>query len=265
MKLSLSNLSWGDTPIQQMIPLIEEIGIQGIEIAPTAIWPELKSTRNIELRKMRDLIESHGLEVSGLQSLLYGHKDYQLFSRSTWPRMRSHLEFMFSVASILGAKVLVFGSPRNRVRGNLQIDLANQIACEFFTSLIPSLEKNNLVMTLEPNAPEYGCDFLLTYEEVRNLTSLINSDWVKPQIDTGCLWMVREDPSSAFHSEMPHHVHLSNPNLQDVPGDSNFDNFLSLIRASEYKGWLVIESLGETIEKALHAAKWLKSEIGDAK
>lgn len=262
MKYSLSNLSWGETPIQQMLPRIKQVGFHGIEIAPTAIWPEIKSTDILEIKKMRDLIEGCGLEVSGLQSLLYGHPDYQLFSKNTWPMMRSHLEFMFSLANTLGAEVVVFGSPRNRIKGQLPKDLANEIAAEFFTTLLPSLKQNNLILTLEPNAPEYGADYLLNYSDVRQLSKLIDSPYILPQIDTGCLWMVAEEPSVAYSSCKPHHIHISNPNLASVPGESNFKELFEQIRSSDYKGWLVIETLGESGDEAIKAAKWLSEELG---
>ena len=265
MKYSLSNLSWGKTPIHQMLPQIKNVGFHGIEIAPTVIWPEIKSVAVSEVEKMRNLIESYGLAVSGLQSLLYGHADYQLFSRSTWPMMRLHLEYMFSLAKTLGAEVVVFGSPRNRLKGELTDDLANEIAADFFATLLPSLEQNNLVLTLEPNAPEYGADYLLNYSDVRHLSSLINSPYILPQIDTGCLWMVGEEPADAFRSCMPRHIHISNPNLATVPGKSNFVELFDLIRESSYEGWLVIETLGKSGNMAIKEATWLSDELGKTK
>jgi D-psicose/D-tagatose/L-ribulose 3-epimerase len=265
LKYSLSNLSWGETPINQMLPRIKQIGFHGVEIAPTAIWPEIKSTDASLFKKMRYLIEDNGLEVSALQSLLYGNLDYQLFSRGTWLMMKSHLEFMFTLAKTLGASVVVFGSPRNRLKGELSKELAHEIAAEFFATLLPSLERNNLVMTLEPNASEYGADYLLNYSDVRQLSSLINSPHISPQIDTGCLWMVGEEPSSAFRSFTPHHIHISNPNLGILPGESNFKELFSLIRDSGYKGWLVIETLGNSGDAAIEAAQWLRDELGKVK
>jgi len=265
LKYSISNLSWGETPIDEMLPRIKEVGLHGIEIAPTAIWPEIKSSDFSDVKRMRDLIESHGLKVSGLQSLLYGHPDYQLFSRSTWSLMRSHLEIMFTLARTLGAEVVVFGSPRNRLKGDLPKDLANEIAAEFFATLLPSLERNNLTLTLEPNAPEYGADYLLNYSDVQQLSSLIKSPYILPQIDTGCLWMVGEEPSLAYRSFIPHHIHISSPNLGSVPGESNFKELFDLIRNSDYKGWIVIETLDKSGDKAIKAAKWMSDELGKVK
>ena len=262
MKYSLSNLSWGKTPLHEMLPRIKQVGFHGIEIAPTAIWPEMKSIDFLEFKRMRYLIEDNGLEVSALQSLLYGHPEYQLFSRSTWPEMKSHLEFVFSLAQTLGAGVVVFGSPRNRLKGDLSTGLAHEIASEFFSSLLPSLERNDLVMTLEPNAPEYGADYLLNYCDVLELSSLIDSPHILPQIDTGCLWMVGEDPTLAFRSHKPHHLHISNPNLGVIPGDSNFEELFSQIRDTNFEGWLVIESLGISGDYAIEAAQWLINELG---
>lgn len=261
MKLSISNLSWGKAPISEILPRIKEIGLQGVEIAPTAIFGELNGNELKKAEELRQMIEFNGLKVSGSQSLLYGHPEYQLFSKDTWPMMREHLEYVFELSSKLGAEIAVFGSPKNRLRNRIQRKEADEIAAEFFTSIIPSLNRNNIVLTLEPNATEYGADYLINYEEVIALSRIINSPYVLPQIDTGCLWMEGEDPSEAFKNLMPHHLHISNPNLGQVPGDSNFTDLFNLIEKSEYKGWIVIESLGNSDKNALEAAKWLRSEM----
>jgi sugar phosphate isomerase/epimerase len=172
---------------------------------------------------------------------------------------------MFEVAGALGAKVAVFGSPKNRIKGNISKDVANDTAMEFFSSLVPSLEKNDVVLTLEPNAPDYGADYLLDYEDVCKLSSLIGSNQIAPQIDTGCLWMVGADPISALEITMPHHLHLSTPNLGEVPGLWDFSDLLQKVSLRNYEGWIVIESLEKSLEKSLRSSRWLKSEVSGLK
>jgi len=261
MKISISNLAWGKTSLLEAVKIVENVGLSGIEIAPTALWPNLYSVTPLEIKRTREILLDSGLRVSGIQSLLYGHPEFQLFDKSTWPELRKHIEIILEIAENLETKVAVFGSPKNRVKGRLKKAEADLIAAEFFSTLLPVLERSDVVLTLEPNAPEYGADYLTSYAEVQELSDLIGSLRVAPQIDTGCMWMVGEDLCQAFESRIPHHIHISNPNLGEVPGSSNYDHIFELIKTSEYSGWLVIETLNQPPEKIMHASKWLVSKM----
>ena len=118
-----------------------------------------------------------------------------------------------------------------------------------------------MVLTLEPNAPEYGADFLTSYEEVVLLCRKIDSESIKPQIDTGCLWMVGQEPLDALNFTLPHHIHISVPNLTEVPGNMSFSTFFESLKLSAYAGWVTIETIGESTQQAIKSIKWLKNEV----
>ncbi len=261
MKISISNLAWGKTPLNEIIPKLAEAGIQGIEIAPTAIWPDLNDVRDKDLLEFKRYIEGYNLSVSGLQSLLYGHPELQLFEQKSWDDLKKHLEKVIRFGGLLSADVAVFGSPKNRLRGNLDSKKANELATRFFRQIEACLKDNNVVLTLEPNAKDYGADFLTNYEEVVNLSRAIDSPMIKAQIDTGCLWMSGGDPAVEFLKHTPHHIHMSTPNLGVVPGKSNFESFIDVIKSSNFPGWVVIETLNTPPIQSLDAIKWLKSKL----
>lgn len=265
MKYSISNLAWDDTPLDQIIPKLANAGLQGVEIAPTAIWPDLDQVSDQEIIEFKGYLESHNLVVSGIQSLLYGHPELQLFDQSCWRGLRTHLEKVITVGGLLGADVAVFGSPKNRVRGILDLNQANHLASTFLKQLNPHLKANNIVLTLEPNAPDYGADYLTTYEDVVHLSNNINSEYIKPQIDTGCLWMIGVPPENAYSYFMPHHIHLSVPNLDQVPGGYRFEEIMSRAQLTKYSRWVVIEMLElekDSLDGVFNAIKWL-TDIGN--
>lgn len=260
MKLSISNLAWGVTPLKDIAPRLKAIGIDGIEIAPTALWPDLSKVSTKEVVEVRKYLNGEGLSVSGIQSLLFGHPEYQLFNSSTRKKMLEHLKMVIRIGGALGADVAVFGSPKNRIKGALSNDDANQLAKVFFTQLVDALDENNIVLTLEPNAPQYGADFLVSYDEVVHLSKIINVPSIAPQIDTGCLWMGGMDPLKALVDFHPHHIHLSTPQLGVVPGDHAFKDILKFAHEIGYQRWLVIEMLqGKTNNsaEAIESAMWL--------
>ena len=260
MKYSISNLSWGDTSLDKVIPRLSVAGLHGIEIAPTAIWPDLDILSNSEILKFKGYLKDHGLVVSGIQSLLYGHPELQLFDHSCWIDLRRHLEKVLRIGGLLGADVAVFGSPKNRLKGSLDVNQANELANTFLRQLDPCLKENNIVLTLENNAPGYGADYLITYEDVLSLTQKINSENIRPQIDTGCLWMIDRSPEKAFELSTPHHIHFSTPNLECVPGDFNFNPLIKMIQLTNFSGWIVLEMINKnrnSLNQILSTIKWL--------
>jgi D-psicose/D-tagatose/L-ribulose 3-epimerase len=259
-RLSVSNLAWPDTPVESIAPRLRAAGIQGVEIAPTAIWPEAPHVPAKVVREHAERWRDHGLKVSGIQSLLYGHPELQLFDRATWPAMQAHLTSMIEIARGLGARIAVFGSPRNRIRGSVEKVDADQLASEFFHSLAPVLAASGVVLTLEPNAPGYGADYLTRYGDVVALSNSIGSPWIQPQVDTGCLTMVGEDPAHAIRMRAPAHVHISVPDLLPPPGPVDHAAVVRALNETGYDGWIVLEVLratSEPLDTAMAAARWL--------
>jgi D-psicose/D-tagatose/L-ribulose 3-epimerase len=270
LKYSISNLSWGKTPLTDVIPKLAIAGVHGVEIAPTAIWPDLDKISDEAVLDLKKYLQGHNLVVSGIQSLLYGHPELQLFNQGCWKDLVKHLENVIRIGGLLGAEVAVFGSPKNRVKGNLEANQADDLAVILLNQLIPCLKENRIVLTLEPNAPDYGADYLMTYEDILQVSNRINSENVKPQIDTGCLWMMNKLPEKAYELQTPHHIHLSTPNLEHVPGHFNFAPLISLMHATNFGGWTVIEMLSNNLnnfEQVLDSIEWLvtlEEEISNA-
>ena len=266
MKHSISNLAWGNAPLDEVIPKLANAGLQGVEIAPTAIWSDLDNLKDEEVLEFKEYLASYNLVVSGIQSLLYGHPELQLFNQNCWQDLRNHLEKVLKIGKILGTEVAVFGSPKNRVRGQLDLNHADDLAETFLKQLIPCLSEYRMVLTLEPNAPQYGTDYLITYEDAVRLSRRIDSARIRPQVDTGCLWMIDKSPVQAYELFTPHHIHLSTPNLGPFPGCYDFDPLFDLLRKSKYSGWTVIEMLNSesiSLEDLESSINWLVTHTGD--
>jgi sugar phosphate isomerase/epimerase len=260
MKRSISNLAWGNEDVSELAPRLQKTGVEGVEIAPTVIWPDAPNVRAKDVSEHKQKWNDYGITVSGVQSLLYGHPNLQIFDRTTWPALLEHLKAMVELSSSLGAGVVVFGSPRNRIKGDLDLVTAHEVFLEFLHKLIPVLENNEVMLTLEPNAPEYGADYLNLYSDVVFLSDLVGSSWIQPQIDTGCLVMVGEDPVASVSYRSPAHVHVSTPHLGRPPGDLDHVALNSSLNEDNYEGWVVLEMLQvntDPIETAIESASWL--------
>jgi sugar phosphate isomerase/epimerase len=265
LKFSISNLAWGPTPLDQIIPRLANAGLHGVEIAPTAIWSDLGNLKDEEVLEFKEYLASYNLFVSGIQSLLFGHPELQLFNQNCWEDLKNHLEKVLKIGKILGAEIAVFGSPKNRVRGQIDLNRADDLAEAFLKQLIPSLSEYRMVLTLEPNAPQYGADYLITYEDAIRLSRRIDSESIRPQVDTGCLWMIDKSPVQACELFTPHHIHLSTPDLGPFPGSYDFDPLFDVLRKSEYSGWMVIEMLHRediSLEDLESSINWLVTHAG---
>lgn len=261
-RLSMSNLAWSEATVESIAPRLRAAGIEGVEIAPTAIWPEAPRVTAKDARKHSRRWHDNGLDVSGIQSLLYGHPELQLLHPETWPAMHSHLTAMIELAHELGTHIAVFGSPRNRIRGNLESAAADRLAIEFFHSLVPVLVASGVTLTLEPNAPAYGADYLIRYTDVVALSEAIGSRQIQPQVDTGCLLMVGEDPVRSIGDRAPAHVHISAPHLLPPPGPVKHELIADSLKKIGYEGWIVLEMLqapSNPLGAALEAAEWFAS------
>ncbi|CAB4965814.1 MAG: TIM barrel protein [Actinobacteria bacterium] len=260
MRLSISNLAWPEASVAATAPQLTAAGLNGLEVAPTAVWPDAPRVPAREVKEYAREWQDHGLSVSGIQSLMFGHPQFQLFDRETWPEMLEHLTAMIRLGEALGTHTAVFGSPKNRVKGNLADHEANLICAEFMHLLIPVLMDCEIVLTLEPNAPAYGADYLTHYVDTVVVADLVASSWVQPQVDTGCLSMVGDDPAGAIRARTPAHVHISSPNLAAPPGPVDHDAVRQALIDANYEGWVVLEMLksgSKPLDTAVESAAWL--------
>lgn len=266
MRLSVSNLAWPGGQPEVLAAHLVSAGIQGVEIAPTTLWPAAPSVPTEDLRNYARKLRGMGLTVSGIQSLMFGHPEFQVLQPDTWQGARDHLKSMLTIAHDLGAQVAVFGSPRNRLRGALSLEAAHDRFAEFVQPLLSDLEILEMTLTMEPNAPDYGADYLTTYEEVLGLCEVIGSPHVRPQVDTGCLAMAGDDPVAAISKSPPVHVHVSAPHLVAPPGPIDHDGVHAQLLEAKYDGWVVLEMLAspdENLDRISRSANWFVNTYGD--
>ena len=257
----MSSLAWGGAFRPDLAEQLAVLGIQGVEVAPTALTSDGSLPDVADAAGMAARWSDLGLGVSGLQSLLFGRPDLQLFDRQCWPALRERLAQTARLTSAMHGDVAVFGSPRNRLRDDLPMSTALDMAAEFFIGVAPTFEAEGVVLTLEPNPTAYGADFLTTYEQVAALASLVGSDVVRPQVDTGCLMLAGVDPAEAVREAVPAHVHVSAPGLGPVPDPQTpHVRVREALLSGGYQGWVTLEMLSDRLPGGaglLESAAWL--------
>jgi D-psicose/D-tagatose/L-ribulose 3-epimerase len=215
MKLAVSQIAWTPAENDAAHTLMRSKGIELIELVPSRKWPDPRLESNGASERWRLELEQQGLRPVALQALLFGRPELKVFESDTARPCIDYLKAIIRLAAGLGPVALVFGSPRNRFRGNLPLDEARRRAISFFSELGEYSARHGVKLCLEPNPPAYGCDFLTTAREVMSFVRETKTPGLFLQLDVGALSMNGEDPSTIVSDagKLIGHTHASEPHL----------------------------------------------------
>jgi sugar phosphate isomerase/epimerase len=248
-RLAISNIAW-DAAEDDAAAVMRECGATGVEIAPTKWRDDPLEAPAADVAAYRRSWEDRGLPIVSLQSLLFGRPDLQLFGDdATRAALIDYLRRTIDLAAGLGARRLVFGSPKNRVRGALPLADAIAAASDVFRRLGEHAHERGAVICIEANPPGYGCDFITTTAEAAALCRAIDHPGVGVNGDLGGMTMAGEDPAIAISeaASVLAHFHASEPNLAELGtaanGEKRSDHAAaaSALAAVGYDGWVSVE------------------------
>jgi D-psicose/D-tagatose/L-ribulose 3-epimerase len=266
MRLCISNIAWDAEEDNPIAGVLRAHGVEGIEIAPTKIWPRPTETSDAEVAACRNSWQARGLAIPAMQALLFGHPELTIFGD---PLAREHtlcyLARMSALGAKVGATVLVFGSPRNRAIGNLAPERALPIAVEFFRRAGEAAQNTGVQLAIEPNPSQYGCDFIRTIQEGIDLVRKVDHRGFRLHVDASAMILNGEDFESVIDEASPWmaHFHISDPHL-GVLG-CHWDahrRMASALRRAGWNRWISIEmrsaqaqSNQAAVERALQFAR----------
>ena len=237
----VSNIAWPGADLPDALAILRGAGCTAVEIAPFNVFRRWDGIAD-EAKRLRDLIERHGMVCSALQGILYNVPDVELFaSEASRSRLQRHLEDVAALAGLLGAKACVFGAPKQRDPGDLPPDEAWTIAVAALRRFGPSFAQAGSTLAFEANARRYGCRFVTTTAEAVRLVAMADVPGIGVQIDTGTLFLEAEPPG-VLSDAAPHavHAHISEPDLQP-PGGAVHAPIAAALRDSGYAGSLSVE------------------------
>jgi sugar phosphate isomerase/epimerase len=247
MKLAASNIAWDPSEDNAVAAVLRARGFTGVEIAPGKRWESPLEATKQEITAYRDAWEKRGLQVVAMQALLFGRPDLLLFGSQTVRRaLREYVTALIEMAHELGAHALVFGSPKNRKRGKMPLAEATDIAIEFFREVGAVAASRGCVICIEPNPPEYDCDFINTTAEAVALCERIASRGVRVNGDVGALAVCHEDPQATLQrsAQWLGHFHASEPSLVEVTDGSIHATAAATLKACGYDQWVSVEMRG---------------------
>jgi D-psicose/D-tagatose/L-ribulose 3-epimerase len=245
MRIAVSNIAWPAEVDWAAYALLAEMGVAGIEIAPTRVWPGWEGISDAAVGKLRREIEAEGLRVSSLQSILFQKPTLQLFSEGiAAEKFAQHLRFCAGLAAGLGAGAVVFGAPKNRDRGALSEEAAFARAVEVFTPIAEAYAAAGVALCLEANPAAYACNFVTHASEAARLVRAVGSAGLRLHLDTACAGLSGDDVAGLVlaNSDILTHFHASEPMLGAFAEPSAAHGLAAkALREVGYKGWVAVE------------------------
>ena len=243
MRLAVSNIAWAAEEQDAILAARPGMGVAGLEIAPTMIWPGWEGAVPAAARDLRRRLEGQGLAVPALQAILFARPELRVFGDATG--LVEHVARVAELAGVLGAGVMVFGSPRNRLRGDLAPAAAMDAAVPVFRAMAAACQAAGTILGIEANPQEYGGDFLTRWREAAALVERVGHPGVVLHLDTACTALAGEDPveAAAACAGRIGHFHVSAPQLGPVEAGGAIDHpaIAAALRTGGYGGWVSIE------------------------
>ena len=265
MKLAISNIAWDSAEEREVFNILRSGGVTGIEVAPTKLWPDWMGATEQSARRWRDRFTDQGFEIPALQSILFSVDGISIFGDATGrTALVEHVGRVAALGAGLGARVLVFGSPKLRDPGSLEPEQAWMAALEVFAGMAAACDRAGVVLGLEANPEAYGCRFATSLADCVKLVRDVGHPGLGLHLDTGQIAMAEAYPDGAMITRLPPlvHAHASQPWLGtfDKPADVHRGISLSLA-AAQYEGWLSIEmrrQVDDPVGAILNAVNYVK-------
>jgi sugar phosphate isomerase/epimerase len=226
VRLSISNIAWDIDEDERVSLMLARAGVDAIDIAPGKYFPDPAKAGDADIAGVRRWWADRGIEISGMQALLFGTTGLNVFGSPQVQRsLLDHLAAVSRIGAGLGATRVVFGSPKNRDRSGLDDQQALDAGVSFFRQLGAIAQQHGVVFCLEPNPTCYGANFMTTSAETAHVVASVDHPAIRMQLDTGALTINGEDVESVLASSAPlvGHIHASEPDLMPL-GDCATDH-----------------------------------------
>lgn len=229
MRLAISNIAWDVAEDEAVAALLQRYQVDAIDIAPGKYFPQPTQATSADTRRVKDWWAARGIEITGMQALLFGTTGLDVFGPpASQDAMLHHLDGVCRIGAGLGAPRIVFGSPKNRDRSALTDAQTAAVALPFFRRLGDIAAAHGVMISLEPNPTCYGANFMTNCSDTAQVVQQISHPAIRMQFDTGALTINGEDPTMVLQTSasLIGHVHASEPQLLPLGdcGDSGTDH-----------------------------------------
>jgi D-psicose/D-tagatose/L-ribulose 3-epimerase len=274
MKLAVSSIAWTNEEETEVAELLQSLGVKYVEVAPTKLWAnptDKKEATDEAIQAYKTFWESFGIEVVAFQSMLFTCPDLKLFeSAENRQETLTYLQDFIGLAGKMNAGVMVFGSPKNRQRGEIAESEALKTATDFFSKLGDTAQQNHVSFCIEPNAEQYACDFITNAQQGIDLVTAVNNPGFRLHLDIACMTLASDDVAASITAAAAiiEHFHISSPMLEPVEDreDVHHREAAAALRSIGYDKYVSIEmrpgSVGENVARVRTAVEFAQGVYG---
>lgn len=242
LKLSLCNELLADEglTIDQQCEISVALGYVGLELALGSIMEKPHQMSDTEAHSLRQRIESHGLHVTGLHWLLAPYPDLSITDPKKQARSTEILKRLIELCAILGGRVLVHGSPAQRIaQSGRNPEETHADLAEFFAPIARMAEQTGVVYCIEPLA-RAETNVINTVVDAVRLVAEVASPSFRTMIDTSAAGQTEDMPvADLIRQWVPTgniaHIQVNDTN-RGAPGTGT-DPFPDIVRALRDTGW----------------------------
>lgn len=245
MNLSFSHIAWPPEEEDFALVSLRQLNLSDIEVAPMRTFGNPLLADESSVRARVAWYSKRGFKIHAFQALLFGTEGLELFGADeSVERLKSVLIALGRIAGWVGAEPMVFGSPKNRLRGPLSHREAIQHAAPFFREVGDACAAAGSSLVIEANPEAYGADFCTTLEQAVELVQATNSPGFGLHLDAGGMALSDEnfEPILRQSAGLLRHVHVSQPHLASFAApDPVHSRIAPILHEIGYSGRLSIE------------------------
>jgi D-psicose/D-tagatose/L-ribulose 3-epimerase len=248
MLISLCNEVIAGMPFERQCAFARDVGYDSIEIAPVTLTDDPTALTSAQTATWRRAAAEAGLPITSLHYLLRAPAGLSITTADAAVRRRTVevMRALCALAADLGARVLVHGSPDQRVLVPGEEDDGRKRGIECFAAVAEAAAQANVTYCIEPLARNQTA-FVNTVEEAAAIVRAIGSPAVRTMIDCSSAGQTEELPVAELvrrwvPTGLIGHVHFNDPNRRG-PGEGAmaFAPILAALEASNYAGNAAVE------------------------
>ena len=258
MKFSISNIAWDTEHDNEVYTLLQREGFDGIEIAPTRVFPSKPYEMLLQAKDFEKCLSSkYNLVVASIQSIWFGRKEEIFGSNKDRKILIEYTKSAIDFACTVGCTNLVFGCPKNRITKN---DKDMGTAIDFFKNIGEYAQQKGTVLAIEPNPVIYGTNFINTTGQAFEFVKCVDCDGIRVNLDLGTVIYNHESLHSiADNLYYVNHIHISEPNLVPIEKRQLHRDLAEVLYEKKYDHFVSIEmkNLGDllAIKKTIEYVK----------
>ena len=268
MHISFSHIAWPPEEEAAALGFLKGLGLDTIEVAPMRAFGDPLAATESTVREKADWYREQGFCIGSFQALLFGSDGLELFGNGeSQDRMKEYLIAVGRVAGWAGAGPMVFGSPKNRLRGMLTRSEAIGRAAELFREVGDACAEAGSCLVMEANPVAYGADFCNTLAEAVELVTAVDSPGFGLHVDAGGMALGADDFEAALReaAHLVRHVHASqsnlisfaepnpiHPRIAKVLGEISYTGSIAIEMRAQPEGLDAVKQAVEAVSRIYH-------------